>query len=89
MNKSNIQGSIWPRMPKEFETYLFYKITNVKRFRLDLKDFIENITTGRECERLLSEIKKAEEAGMPIKIPMSGINVAFTQKGLQKVWSFS
>ncbi|KAJ5272922.1 hypothetical protein N7478_008047 [Penicillium angulare] len=85
VNKSNIQGSIWPRMPKEFESYLFYKITNVNRFRLDLKDFIGNITTGLECELLLSKVKQGQEAGMPIKIPMSGINVAFTQKGLQKL----
>lgn len=87
VNKSNIQGGIWPRMPKEFESYLFYKITNVDRFRLDLKDFIGNITTGLECELLLSKIKQSEEAGMPVKIPMSGINVSFTQKGLQKVCS--
>ena len=85
VNKSNIQGGIWPRMPKEFETYLFYKITNVNRFRLDLKDFVGNITTGLECELLLSKIKQGEDAGIPVKIPMSGINVAFTQKGLQKV----
>ncbi|KAJ5142586.1 uncharacterized protein N7515_001373 [Penicillium bovifimosum] len=85
VNKSNIQGGIWPRMPKEFESYLFYKISNVDRFRNDLRDFIGNITTGLECEELLAKIKLAQEAGISRKIPKSCVNVAFTQKGLEKV----
>jgi hypothetical protein len=83
--KSNIQGGIWPRMPKEFESYLFYKITNVNRFRNDLKEFISEITTGEQCEERLANIKSAAESGRSTKIPISGINVSFTQKGLQKV----
>jgi len=86
VNKSNIQGGIWPRMPKEFESYLFYKITDVNRFRNQLRGFIGNITTGLECEVLLSKIDTAEQNGMATKIPVSGMNVAFTQKGLEKVW---
>lgn len=85
VDKSNIQGGIWPRLPKEFESYLFYKITNVNRFRNDLKDFIDEITTGEQCEERLGKISSAAESGKPTKIPMSGINVSFSQKGLQKV----
>lgn len=85
VNKSNIQGDIWPRMPKEFESFLFYKITDVNRFRNQLRGFIGNITTGLECEVLLSKIESAQNAGVATKIPVSGINVSFTQKGLQKV----
>lgn len=85
VDKHNIQGGIWPRMPKEFESYLFYRISNVNRFRNDLKEFISEITTGDQCEKRLAEISSAAENGRPTKIPMSGINVSFTQKGLQKV----
>ncbi|CAI7585283.1 unnamed protein product [Penicillium pancosmium] len=85
VDKSNIQGGIWPRLPKEFESYLFYKITNVDRFRNDLKDFIDEITTGEQCEERLGKISSAAESGKPTKIPMSGINVSFSQKGLQKL----
>lgn len=85
VDKTNIQGGIWPRMPKEFESYLFYRITNVKRFRYDLREFIDEITTGQQSEERLEKIKSARENGRAAKIPMSGINVAFTHKGLQKV----
>ncbi|KAJ5655332.1 hypothetical protein N7507_007282 [Penicillium longicatenatum] len=82
--KGNIQGGIWPRMPKELESYLFYKITDVERFSLDLSDIIEDITTGLGSEKHLADIAKAKEAGKPI-IPIMCMNVAFTQKGLEKL----
>ncbi|KAJ9492880.1 hypothetical protein VN97_g387 [Penicillium thymicola] len=85
VDKTNIQGGIWPRMPKEFESYLFYRITNANRFRYDLREFIDEITTGQQCEEKLEKIKSARENGRAAKIPMSGINVSFTHKGLQKV----
>lgn len=85
VDKTNIQGGIWPRMPKEFESYLFYRIKNANRLRYDLREFIGEITTGKQCEDRLEEIKSARENGKAAKIPMSGINVSFTQKGLQKV----
>lgn len=85
VDKTNIQGGIWPRMPKEFESYLFYRIKNANRLRYDLREFIGEITTGKQCEERLEEIKSARENGKAAKIPMSGINVSFTQKGLQKV----
>ncbi|KAJ5938688.1 hypothetical protein N7466_001822 [Penicillium verhagenii] len=73
-------------MPKEFESYLFYKITDIRRFRNDLRDYISNITTGLDCEARLANIKAAQDAGVPRKVHMSGVNVAFSQKGLQKVY---
>lgn len=85
VDKTNIQGGIWPRMPKEFESYLFYRITNANRFRYDLREFIDEITTGEQCEERLERIKSARENGRAAKIPLSGINVSFTHKGLQKV----
>lgn len=89
VDKSNIQGGIWPRMPKEFESFLFYKIHNVNRFRNDLKEFVDEITTGEQCEERLAQISSAAKNGRPTRIDMSGINVSFTQKGLQKVGSYS
>ncbi|KAJ5940027.1 hypothetical protein N7516_000195 [Penicillium verrucosum] len=85
VDKTNIQGGIWPRMPKEFESYLFYRITNANRFRYDLREFIDEITTGEQCEERLERIKSARENGRAAKIPLSGINVSFTHKGLQKL----
>lgn len=66
---NNIQGSIWPRVPRFYETYLFFKITkdtsedaedddyNVDKFKEHLKKLVESktdgITTGAECKKYL------------------------------------
>lgn len=112
VDKTNIQGSIWPRLPKYYETYLFYKITKPAEFLKHLKPFIDSITTGKQCEDLLSEIKKLKDEKIErleklvglnkeqienLKkardmrdildelIAFGAVNIAFSQKGMEKV----
>lgn len=85
INTSKIQGGVWPRLPKNYESYLFYKITNADRFREDLGQFTENITTGAECEEHLAKIEMAKEGKRNKLIPFAGVNISFSHKGLQKV----
>lgn len=85
IDTSNIQGGVWPRLPKNYESYLFYKITDADRFRENLGEFIENITTGAECEERLTKIQMAKEGGRKKLIPFAGVNISFSHKGLQKV----
>ncbi|KAE8155286.1 hypothetical protein BDV25DRAFT_135033 [Aspergillus avenaceus] len=95
VDTDNIQGSIWPRLPKFYETYLFFKITNKERFRQDLRGILDRglITTGTECEEHLTSVGEFKEAcaysrrEMPEnqREPFTAINVAFTHVGLLKV----
>ncbi|KAE8143537.1 hypothetical protein BDV38DRAFT_289477 [Aspergillus pseudotamarii] len=95
VDTDNIQGSIWPRLPKEYESYLFFKITDKERFRQHLRAILDRgfITTGSECEDHLKTIGEFEEAcahsrrAVPEqeKKPFTAVNVAFTHVGLLKV----
>lgn len=91
VDTTNIQGSIWPRLPKYYESYLFFKITNTPQFRKDLKDFANLVTTGAECEQHLvrindlQEAKERKDVSADAMVPFSAVNVSFSQKGLEKV----
>ena len=95
VDTDNIQGSIWPRLPKIYESYLFFKITNKEKFRQHLRAILDRgvITTGSECEEHLKSVGEFEEAcahsrrDVPEKErkPFTAVNVAFTHMGLLKV----
>ncbi|OGM43961.1 hypothetical protein ABOM_008003 [Aspergillus bombycis] len=95
VDTDNIQGSIWPRLPKNNESYLFFRITNKERFRQHLRGVLDRglITTGTECENYLKNIGEFEEAcaysrrAVPEqeRLPFTAINIAFTNMGLLKV----
>ncbi|GMF75075.1 unnamed protein product [Aspergillus oryzae] len=95
VDTDNIQGSIWPRLPKYYETYLFFKITDNEKFRQHLRGILDKgvITTGTECEEHLKSVGEFEEAcaysrrHVPEKDrkPFTAVNVAFTHMGLLKV----
>ncbi|PYI17504.1 Dyp-type peroxidase [Aspergillus violaceofuscus CBS 115571] len=95
VDTDNIQGSIWPRLPKHFESYLFFKITDKAKFRKHLRTLLDNqeITTGTQCADHLRGVGEFEEASAqarrdvpePYRVPFTAVNVAFTHLGLLKV----
>ncbi|GIC94424.1 uncharacterized protein Aud_010924 [Aspergillus udagawae] len=95
VDTDNIQGSIWPRLPKYYESYLFFKITNKERFRIHLRDILDNgeITTGTQCEDHLKSTGELEEACASSRRdipeadrkPFIAVNIAFSHMGLLKV----
>ncbi|KAE8376149.1 hypothetical protein BDV26DRAFT_282891 [Aspergillus bertholletiae] len=95
VDTDNIQGSVWPRLPKFYESYLFFKITKKERFREHLRTVLDQglITTGTECEDHLKAVGEFEEAcahsrrAVPEsdRVPFTAINIAFTHVGLLKV----
>ncbi|OOF90136.1 hypothetical protein ASPCADRAFT_10946, partial [Aspergillus carbonarius ITEM 5010] len=94
VDTDNIQGSIWPRLPKYYESYLFFKITNKERFRKYLRVLVDSgeVTTGSQCEDHLNAVGEFEEACAHSRrdVPESereaftAVNVAFTHMGLLK-----
>lgn len=79
-------------LPKKGEIFFFFKIRDnrVQDFCTKLSDLIPLITTVAQCqddqERIAREKRRASEKHKtPVVIEMSGINIAFSQKGLNKV----
>ncbi|KAJ9489213.1 hypothetical protein VN97_g4065 [Penicillium thymicola] len=91
--KSNIQGDVWPGLPKRFQSFLFFRVQNKVDFKNRLKTFIPKITTGKDaCEmgEIMKKAKKeAELAKRSVKLEgLPGINIGFTSTGLEALGAF-
>ncbi|CAD6446944.1 913b47fc-6338-4745-ad9f-1369fef5f7d1 [Sclerotinia trifoliorum] len=94
--KSNIQGDIWPGLPKRFQTFLFFKIKKPGEFKQRLRSFVESgdITTAdKACEmkdKILAAKLQAQKLRQPAKIlALPGVNIAFASTGLAALGKFS
>ncbi|KAL4867192.1 hypothetical protein BDV12DRAFT_198402 [Aspergillus spectabilis] len=90
ISKDNIQGDIWPGLPKEHELFCFFNITDEGRFRKHLKTLIPHITTANSAIQYHEKIRehKLEVADGKAKaglIPLTGVNISFSAKGLKKL----
>ncbi|KAJ5465628.1 Dyp-type peroxidase [Penicillium desertorum] len=91
--KANIQGDIWPGLPKRFQTFLFFRVKNQVDFKNRLKTFIPKITTGQDASEMGEIIRKAKkEAELARRsaklLGLPGINIAFTSTGLEALGAF-
>ncbi|KAJ5294320.1 hypothetical protein PENANT_c006G02996 [Penicillium antarcticum] len=85
-NKKNIQGDIWPRLPKKHELFVFFRITNPQLFKTHLAGLVPLLTTARDAEKFRSEIyKKKAQDTLEGLVHFSAINVAFSARGLKKL----
>ncbi|ESZ93323.1 Dyp-type peroxidase [Sclerotinia borealis F-4128] len=95
--KSNIQGDIWPGLPKRFQTFLFFKIKKPDEFKVRLRSFVENggITSAKDaCDMktkiLAAKIQAARQPGGSHKIQsLPGVNIAFASTGLASLGKFT
>jgi hypothetical protein len=79
-----------PGVPKLHEFFLFFNITSERRFRRDLKRLIPLVTTANDAVKFNEQIRqnKTEVSSGEAKsevIPLTGVNLAFSAKGLKKV----
>jgi len=79
-------------LPKKGESFFFFVINKdkVPEFCTDLANLVPLITTAAQClddrDRIIKEKKRAAKAHTtPVILEMSGVNIAFSQKGLQQV----
>lgn len=96
VNLDNIQGSIWPRLPHYYETFLFFKIQEPDAFKKHLKNYAKNITTGAQCKKYFEDADADDipqtKPGIPrTDIPpekrerFEAVNISFSYKGIEKL----
>ncbi|KAJ5872484.1 Dyp-type peroxidase [Penicillium soppii] len=91
--KANIQGDVWPGLPKRFQSFLFFRIRNKVDFKSRLKTFIPKITTAQQACQMNEIIKQAREEAARSKRSaklqaLPGINISFTSTGLEALGAF-
>ncbi|KAJ5726993.1 hypothetical protein N7493_006020 [Penicillium malachiteum] len=91
--KKNIQGDVWPGLPKRFQSFLFFRIQNRAEFKSRLRSFTDNITTAEDACRMSEIIKAAKKkADLERKSArlqaLPGVNISFTSTGLEALGAF-
>lgn len=101
-NIKNIQGDIWcvnpqlneclnwqpsrPRLPKKYETFLFFEITDVEQFKHELGVFLKHLTTAETAHRLRGKLYEAKWCGLWSQLVETiCTNISFSAAGLEKV----
>ncbi|KAG4431407.1 hypothetical protein IFR05_013118 [Cadophora sp. M221] len=93
LRKANIQGDIWPGLPKRFQTFLFFRIRKPEQFKVQLKAFVPEITTA-ETAAAWKDAKQKEKQLHPKDLlpgnllPKTGVNISFSSKGLAALGKF-
>ena len=72
-------------LPKKYETFLFFDITNPTQFRERLKAIIPFITTTAQALADQDAINEHKSKGKEGLLKLVGTNIAFSQTGLTLV----
>ncbi|KAK1141044.1 dye-decolorizing heme-containing peroxidase [Aspergillus melleus] len=90
IDTTNIQGDIWPGLPKRYEELFFFTIKDEPKFRNHLAAFIPEITTAEQAvqdkgkiRQHKIEITKGNKG--PELLNLSGVNISFTSSGIGKL----
>lgn len=81
---------IRPGLPKQFQTFLFFRIRKPEQFKVQLKAFVPEITTA-ETAAAWKDAKRREKLLHPKDLmpgnllPKTGVNIAFSSTGLTAV----
>jgi hypothetical protein len=87
-------GALRPRLPKYYETFLFFKIQDTDAFKAHLRSFADKITTGAQCKAYFVATNDLPQAtpGKPRtdippehRKPFEAVNISFSYKGIEKV----
>jgi hypothetical protein len=85
---SPVSSSTSLGLPKRAERFMFFKITEVPRFRKHLAELVPMITTMKQVLDDHGSIDDHKKTGAGTLIPLSGTNIAFSHVGLSKVCVF-
>ncbi|KAF2691607.1 peroxidase TAP [Lentithecium fluviatile CBS 122367] len=97
LSLANIQGDILFGLPKQSQSFFLFKIDQPDAFRANLANLVPLITSAQQTKSNITEIKKVKlsqklranegdgEAVHPDIVTVSGVNIAFSAKGLEKM----
>lgn len=86
VDQKNIQGDIWPRLPKKAERFVFFRITKVQEFKSSLPTIANFLTTSHSALKSRNDIYKWKAEGtLKDLIRLVSINLAFSATGLAKL----
>jgi Dyp-type peroxidase family len=97
LSLANVQGDILFGLPKQTQKFFFFQIDEVDGFRTNLANLVPLITTAEQTKDTISEIRRFKvqnrlqvdegdgEVVHPASITVSGVNIAFSNKGLLKI----
>ncbi|KAJ5794979.1 hypothetical protein N7457_001578 [Penicillium paradoxum] len=81
-NIRNIQGDIWPRLPKKYETFLFFEIGDEKLFKEKLAAFLQFITTAESAHKVRGDLYNRKKNAL---MKTMCTNISFSASGLKKL----
>nr|UQK85149.1 dye decolorizing peroxidase [uncultured fungus] len=85
LNLDNIQGDIIQGLLKKVERYVFLTIKDVELFRAGLQQLAPAITTATQVKQEREMIKQHKADRKTHLLPITGINIAFSRFGLNKL----
>jgi len=72
-------------LPKKTQSYIFFQIVDVKKFKADLARFVPLVKTVAGVLEDRHLIKEHKKKGHKTLIPLVGVNIAFSHLGFVKV----
>ncbi|KAJ5787332.1 hypothetical protein N7457_002322 [Penicillium paradoxum] len=86
LDQKNIQGDIWPRLPKKAERFVFFRISNEQEFKKGLPMMADFLTTAYAASQNRDDIyRKKADGTLKGIIHLVSINIAFSSIGLAKL----
>ncbi|KAL0948438.1 hypothetical protein HGRIS_011015 [Hohenbuehelia grisea] len=86
LDLDNIQGDILGGgLPKKTETFYFFEVTKVDRFRSQFSEFVPLVKTAAQVNGHREEIYAHKQQKKPGLVTFAAVNVAFSQSGLSKL----
>ena len=86
LDLDDIQGDVLQRLPKNAETFLFFKIADRSSFKRSIRrGIIQWITSVGHLTRRDREIRRREDLGRTSRVSFRGVNLAFTNDGLDQL----
>jgi Dyp-type peroxidase family len=83
---NDIQGDILVGLQKNAEAFLFFQITDVHGFRRTVRESLAARVTSAQTALLREfQIREQRLSGQDHKLPLSGLNIGFTHRGLAKL----
>jgi len=81
-----IQGDILIGLQKNAERFVFFQITNIADFKIDLRwTLADQITTTKIVQEREAVLSTRKAQGNTTLLPLVGINVGFTNAGIQNL----